>query len=70
MGRSHVDLSGVVGGGQIGYNYQFNPWLVVGVEADIQGAALSSNGAIRSPRRPAILGLGGALRNNQRQAEC
>ncbi len=30
------DLHGVVGGGQLGYNYQFNPWLVLGAEADIQ----------------------------------
>lgn len=32
------DLNGVTGGGQIGYNYQFSPWLVIGVEADIQAA--------------------------------
>jgi outer membrane immunogenic protein len=36
-------LSGVIGGGQIGYNYQFNPWLVVGFETDIQGADLRSH---------------------------
>jgi outer membrane immunogenic protein len=30
-------LSGVIGGGQIGYNWQFNNWLI-GVEADLQGS--------------------------------
>lgn len=38
----HVD--GVIGGGQIGYNWQFAPWFgwgtgtVLGIEADIQGS--------------------------------
>jgi opacity protein-like surface antigen len=32
------DLNGVIGGGQVGYNHQFNPWLVVGVEADLQAS--------------------------------
>jgi outer membrane immunogenic protein len=31
-------LSGVIGGGQIGYNYQFSPNGVLGFEADIQGS--------------------------------
>ena len=31
-------LNGVVGGGQLGYNYQLNRSWVVGVEADIQGS--------------------------------
>src|SRR5262249_33274720 len=30
--------SGFIGGGQIGYNWQFSPIWVVGLEADIQGA--------------------------------
>jgi outer membrane immunogenic protein len=30
--------SGFIGGGQIGYNYQFAPNLVAGLEADFQGA--------------------------------
>lgn len=42
------DLHGVAGGGQLGYNYQFSPWLVLGVEADIQAtdAVSHSNTAI------------------------
>jgi outer membrane immunogenic protein len=33
---------GVVGGGQIGYNFQFSPWLVAGVETDFQGTTIVS----------------------------
>jgi outer membrane immunogenic protein len=35
---------GGVGGGQAGYNFQFNPSIVVGVEADFQGSSISGNG--------------------------
>lgn len=38
-----VNLNGVLGGGQLGYNYQFNPWLVIGFEADAQAADLRNN---------------------------
>jgi outer membrane immunogenic protein len=41
--RRQTNLTGVTGGGQVGYNYQFNPWLVVGLEADIQAANIQSN---------------------------
>jgi outer membrane immunogenic protein len=34
--RSYPD--GFIGGGQIGYNWQYSPLIVVGLEADIQGA--------------------------------
>lgn len=34
--------SGVIGGGQIGYNYQLSPLFVVGVETDFQGTSLST----------------------------
>ena len=34
---------GFIGGGQVGYNYQFNTNFVVGLEADIQGVASGSN---------------------------
>jgi outer membrane immunogenic protein len=36
---------GFIGGGQVGYNYQFNPSVVVGLEADIQGVAGTSSTA-------------------------
>jgi outer membrane immunogenic protein len=35
---------GVVGGGQIGYNFQFTPNVVVGVETDFQGTSMRSGG--------------------------
>jgi outer membrane immunogenic protein len=46
-GSVPVNTSGFIGGGQIGYNYQFNNGFlnnsfVVGIEADIQGIAESS----------------------------
>jgi len=34
---------GVVGGGQAGYNFQFNPSIVVGAEADWQGSSIGNN---------------------------
>ena len=36
------DLNGVIGGGQVGYNYQVSPWLVLGLEADIQASSVES----------------------------
>jgi outer membrane immunogenic protein len=36
---------GFIGGGQIGYNYQFGQTFVVGVEADIQGVGGSNSSA-------------------------
>ena len=43
------DKSGFIGGGQIGYNVQFN-WWVAGIEADIQGISGSgSTGSITTP---------------------
>lgn len=37
------NMSGAFGGGQIGYNYQFSPRIVIGLEADIQGAAVQGS---------------------------
>jgi outer membrane immunogenic protein len=37
------NAGGVVGGGQIGYNYQFGNSFVVGVETDIQGTSMRSH---------------------------
>jgi len=38
-----IPIAGVNGGGQIGYNYQFDPMWVAGVEADIQAAGMNGN---------------------------
>jgi outer membrane immunogenic protein len=53
---------GFIGGGQIGYNWQYSPLIVVGLEADIQGALekdpvnLSNNFNTSSPSLPASVG--------------
>lgn len=50
--------AGVIGGAQIGYNYQFGPSFVIGVEADFQGTSIASgsgNGLTAYP------GPGGSL---------
>jgi outer membrane immunogenic protein len=36
-----VKASGFTGGGELGCNYQWSPWLVVGIEGDIQATDLS-----------------------------
>ena len=46
---------GVIGGAQVGYNFQFNPSIVIGAEADFQGSSISGNGqrtTSASIRRP------------------
>lgn len=48
-GLSGNSSGGFIGGGQIGYNYQFYNNFVIGVEADIQGLAKSSgNGQLNT----------------------
>jgi outer membrane immunogenic protein len=42
-------LNGVIGGGQIGYNYQFSPNGVLGFEADIQGSGQRGSGQLADP---------------------
>ena len=44
-GLANLNQSGFVGGGQIGYNYQFNQTLVLGVEFDIQGSGIRGQGS-------------------------
>ncbi len=43
--RSSNNLKGVIGGGQIGFNFQITPLVVFGVEADIQGSRLRASSA-------------------------
>jgi len=42
-GTASLNQSGPIGGVQIGYNWQFSPLIVFGLEADIQGAAITSD---------------------------
>jgi outer membrane immunogenic protein len=48
FGRSaSISGNGVVGGGQLGCDYQFNPWFVAGVQASFAGADI--NGTAGDP---------------------
>jgi outer membrane immunogenic protein len=53
---------GFIGGGQIGYNWQFNPSWVVGVEADFQG--LTANTGSASISRSMVDQFGNTLTTN------
>lgn len=46
------DMDGVIGGGQLGYNWQKDNW-VFGLEGDIQGSAQKGNGNAICPGGPA-----------------
>ena len=37
------DPSGFIGGGQIGFNWQWNKWLVLGIESDFQGTDMEGD---------------------------
>ena len=39
-----MNQNGFIGGGQIGYNYQWSPNFVVGLEADFQGFMIEGSG--------------------------
>jgi len=41
--------SGFIGGGQIGYNWQYSPLIVVGLEADFQGALEKDSNNLSTP---------------------
>jgi outer membrane immunogenic protein len=55
-GKARSDTSGVIGGGQIGYNWQVGK-IVLGVEADIDGSSQKSSGTIPCP----VGGCGGVI---------
>lgn len=45
LGRN-INQGGFIGGGQVGYNYQYGQSFVVGLEADIQGAGIGGQGNV------------------------
>jgi outer membrane immunogenic protein len=49
VGSQTVKPEGVIGGGQIGYNWQFVPNWVAGVEADLQGSAQKASTSFVNP---------------------
>jgi outer membrane immunogenic protein len=51
LASSGSNLNGVIGGGQIGYNYQINS-IVLGIEADIQGSGQKGDGSFGLPGSP------------------
>jgi outer membrane immunogenic protein len=51
------NLTGVLGGGQVGYNFQINPTTIVGFELDVQAAGLASAGNVAIPLT--VLGANG-----------
>lgn len=53
------DPSGFIGGGQIGYNWQWNKWLVLGIETDFQGSDIEG-----SERRTGFLDFDGDIAND------
>jgi len=57
-GTVPVSEGGFIGGGQVGYNYQFGPSFVAGIEADIQGIAGSHGSSSRFGAVDALSSLG------------
>ena len=43
-GNTSMNMSGFIGGGQVGYNYQWGSNIIVGIEADIQGSTIGGSG--------------------------
>ncbi len=59
-GTANVNQNGFIGGGQIGYNYQWGQSVVVGLEADIQGAGIRGRGGYSGVSTDALaFGVGG-----------
>lgn len=57
FGSASSDLDGVIGGGQIGYNWQNGIW-VLGIEADIQGASEQASTTLTGIGSVSIPGVG------------
>ena len=53
-GAHSQNLNGVIGGGQVGYNYQFSPKWVLGVETDIQGSGQRKTSTFSDPINAAL----------------
>jgi outer membrane immunogenic protein len=49
VGSDTSSPDGFIGGGQIGYNWQWSPLIVVGLEADIQGALEKDSPNLSNP---------------------
>jgi len=56
-GVANLNQSGFIGGGQIGYNYQWNQDFVAGLEADIQGSTIRGSGSYAGASQDSIAWL-------------
>lgn len=56
-GDGSGNSSGFIGGGQVGFNYQINQW-VVGVEADIAGTTIGDSVSVGIPGAGVVTGSG------------
>jgi outer membrane immunogenic protein len=52
MANTDTDAAGVIGGGQLGCNYQFAPNFVLGIEGDFSGASIKDDQSLT------VVGLG------------
>ena len=59
------DPSGVIGGGQLGFNWQWGKWFVLGIETDFQGTDIEG-----SERRETFDGFNGVPANPDRFLEA
>ncbi len=50
-GLASVDQNGFIGGAQVGYNYQFGPSFLVGLEVDMQGTSIRGSGGVSGASR-------------------
>jgi outer membrane immunogenic protein len=55
------NAAGVVGGGQVGYNWQFRQSIVIGAETDFQGTSMASGGNAAYAAYPSPATPGGFL---------
>src|SRR5262245_50477679 len=60
-GSDRVYPDGFIGGGQIGYNWQYSPLIVLGVEADFQGALERNSATLTNPFTAAAGGFQGGV---------
>ena len=60
LGTSSLNSSpnGIIGGGQIGYDWQVNPNWVLGLVADFQGASIQGSGTASTPAFAGVPGFG------------
>jgi outer membrane immunogenic protein len=56
-GIVNLNETGVIGGGQVGYNWQVAPTWVVGIEADFQGTDAKGSNAFAFLDAPPVLGM-------------